>query len=422
MKFLHAADIHLDSPLAGLARRDTVPFDVTHECTRRAFVNLIDLAIAKEVAFLIIAGDLYDGDWRDFNTGLFFAREIRRLASECEKRHLAPCPCIWLRGNHDAASVITRELTLPPNVYALSSHEAQTIRLKAYGVAIHGQSFPNRAVPEDLSAGYPDPLAGLINIGVLHTSAENPGEHEIYAPCRVESLVLKGYDYWALGHIHQRRVLHQRPWVVFSGNPQGRNVRESGAKGASLIEAESGRIVSVTHCPTDVLRWAGVAVDIGGAENLAEIGARVRFALVAAGEGAEGRPLILRLTLQGATVLHGALVADPEWIEAECRNAAEEAGGNLYLERLRFETRPRDAEEGLATDAVTQLAAPFFAALDDSEVQTALLSDLRNLATLCPRLPGQPVPDVPQTVEELRALAPEAWQMVAHRLTGSGTP
>jgi len=411
MRFLHAADIHLDSPLAGLARRGAIPAHVTRDCTRRAFANLIDLAIAEDVAFVIIAGDLYDADWRDFGTGLFFAGEMRRLDR----------PCVLVRGNHDAASVITRSLEPPPNVRVLSSRKAETHRLEEHGVAIHGQSFPNRAVPEDLSVAYPAPVAGMLNIGVLHTSAQDPGEHETYAPCSVEALVLKGYDYWALGHVHQRRMLHERPWVVFPGNVQGRNPRETGAKGCTLVEVrdDDGRITGVAHRSTDVLRWAHVAVDAEEAVTMAEIAVRVREALAEAHSAAEGRPLIARITLRGATDHHAALVADPGAIDAECRNAAAAVSSDLHIERVRLETRTPLSHAGLGHDAVAQLAEPFRAALDDPEIQKLLLDDFRALAAQIPRLPGRPAPDLPRSVEDLLALMPDAWEAVAHALAAS---
>lgn len=235
MKFLHAADIHLDSPLTGLRAREDLPDAVIRHCTRRAFTAMIDLARAEDVAFVVIAGDLYDGDWKDFSTGLFFAEEMRRLGR----------PCFLLRGNHDARSLITRNLALPPNVREFSSRTCETISLPELGVALHGHSFLNRAVPEDLSVRYPAPSQGMLNIGVLHTSAEDPGDHETYAPCRVANLTLKRYDYWALGHIHARRVLAERPWIVFPGNLQGRHSRETGPKGCTLVTIEDREVVAV---------------------------------------------------------------------------------------------------------------------------------------------------------------------------------
>ncbi len=247
-------------------------------------------------------------------------------------------PCIVIRGNHDAASEISRKLPPPPNVRLLSERTCETVLLEEHGVAIHGRSFPHRAVPEDLSAEYKPPVTGLLNIGLLHTSADDPGEHATYAPCRVESLAAKGYDYWALGHIHQRRLLHERPFVVFPGNIQGRNPRETGAKGVTLVEVQDGRIAGIEHRDTDVLRWAQVTVDADGTQTLPELAARIGIALGTAHDTADGRPLIARVTLTGATPLHASLLADPEAIDAECRNAATAISGELHIERVRMQT------------------------------------------------------------------------------------
>jgi DNA repair exonuclease SbcCD nuclease subunit len=410
VKFIHAADIHLDSPLAGLSRRGAIPAHVTKDCTRRAFANLIDLAIAEDVAFLLIAGDLYDGEWRDFSTGLFFAAEMRRLGR----------PCILIRGNHDAASVITRALEPPPNVTVFSARRPETVRLEGLGVALHGQSFPNRAVPEDLSAGYPGPIAGMLNIGLLHTSANDPGEHETYAPCAPDSLALKGYDYWALGHIHIRATLHERPWIVFPGNIQGRNPRETGAKGCVLVETREGRIVSTEFRALDVLRWHRAAIDVSGAEAFAEIAARIRFGLAALAAEGEGRPLIARLSLTGATRLHTALLADPDRIEAECRAAAAAISGDLHIERVRIETAEPASSPGSVEEA-DHLRGTFLAALDDPDIQARLIDLFRDLAKELPRQPGRPAPALPTSAEDLRALAADAWSLVAHGLA-EGAP
>lgn len=410
MKFLHIADVHLDSALTGLRRAGAVPEHVTKDCTRRALASAIDLAITEDVAFVIIAGDLYDGDWKDYSTGLHVAHEMRRLAR----------PCFVVRGNHDAASVITRNLTAPPNVHIFSESRAETALLKEFGVALHGWSFPNRAVPEDLSASYPAPVPGMLNIGVLHTSAEDPGEHQTYAPCSIAALVAHGYDYWALGHIHQRRVLHERPFIVFPGNIQGRHPNEPGAKGVTLVEVQDGRIVSLQHRDTDVLRWAQVAVDATGADSVAEIAARFAAPLAEAMAGAAGRPLIVRALLEGATRCHPALVAQPDALEAELRNAAAAVSGDLYIERLRVQTRLPAGAHSDALDAVAQLQGSFLAGLDDPAVLQELLEDFSALARLVPHLNGIRPPELPLDEAALRALAPEAWDIVAQALAGGG--
>lgn len=404
MKFLHAADIHLDSPLTGLSSNDQIPDAVVRHCTRRAFSNLIDLAIAEDVAFVIIAGDLYDGDWRDYSTGLFFANEMRRLGR----------PCFLVRGNHDARSQITRNLQQPPNVHEFSSRAAGTIPLAELRVALHGRSFPDRAVDEDLSDAYPAALSGYLNIGILHTSAEDPaGEHDRYAPCRIEGLIAKGYDYWALGHIHQRRDLNPdgSPWIIFPGNIQGRHVRETGAKGCTLVEVQNDRIVSVQHCDLDVLRWANIAVALDGAETMAEVAAAIRSDLAAAEQWADGRPLIARVTLTGATACHAALAADPVAVAAECRNAAAAVSGALHIERLRLQTRP-PARQMELDDELASLRKAFLDALGDPAVAAGLMADFRALDGQIPARSDRSRERAPLSDDALSALAPEAWSIV----------
>jgi DNA repair exonuclease SbcCD nuclease subunit len=406
MKFLHAADIHLDSPLAGMQARSDLPGHLARDVTRRAFSAMVDLAIAEDVAFVVIAGDLYDGDWKDFSTGLFFAGEMARLGR----------PCFLLRGNHDARSVITRALKPPPNVREFSSRTCETFPLPELGIALHGHSFPNRAVPEDLSAGYRDAVAGMLNIGVLHTSGEEPGEHETYAPCQVGALQLKGYDYWALGHIHVRRVLCERPWVVFPGNLQGRHPKEVGPKGCSIVTVEDRRVVAVEHRAVDVLRWAALEVDVGGAD-LASLHDRIGEAVRGALATAEDRPLLARITLHGTTPLHAALLGDAEQLAAECRNSALAVGGTLWVESVKLRTRPPRRDEG----SLQPLHEAFAAGLDDPELLGRLLEEFGALRRKLPAQAQEGL-DLPEDAESLRALAEDAWQEVARALAAADAP
>lgn len=184
-QFLHTGDIHLDSSLKNLAGQDGPAAELIRTATRRAFSNLVDLAIADEVAFVVIAGDLYDGDWRDFQTGLLFVRQMGRLAN-------AQIPVYLIWGNHDAESQITKRLNLPDNVKVFSSRKPQTLKLDGLPVAIHGQSFKQRDVTENLVPAYPAPIADCFNIGVLHTGLGGMSGHANYAPCSMDDLVNKG--------------------------------------------------------------------------------------------------------------------------------------------------------------------------------------------------------------------------------------
>ena len=344
-KFLHAADIHLDSPLRGLEQYDGAPVEQIRGATRQALANLVELAIAERVAFVLFAGDLYDGDWKDYNTGLFFAMQMTRLRE-------AGIQAFIIAGNHDAASQVTRYLRLPENVTMFSVQQPETVRLAACDVAIHGQGFGKRAVTDDLSAAYPKPDPHLFNIGLLHTSVDGREGHEPYAPCSLDGLRSKGYDYWALGHVHRREILQRDPWIVFPGNIQGRHVRETGPKGCTLVTVRNEQVVAADHRDLDVLRWLIYNVDVSGARTGDDVVEQVRQALVRELADGSGRPLAVRIRLMGACGAHGELSADLDRWTNEIRTVATDvSNGTLWIEQIKLQTRTQaDLDQVLARD------------------------------------------------------------------------
>jgi DNA repair exonuclease SbcCD nuclease subunit len=338
MRFIHCADIHLDSPLRGLELYDGAPAEEMRHATRRAFANVVDLAIERSADFVLIAGDIFDGDWPDFNTGLYFASQLRRLAGADIRVFLS-------YGNHDAVSKLTRSVPLPKNVFSFPANRPATEVIESLGVAIHGQSFATEAVTTDLSAAYAEPRAGLLNIGVLHTALSGREGHQPYAPTTADRLSDKGYDYWALGHVHNREIVRQSPWIVFPGNTQGRHARETGAKGCMVVEAEVGvGIRSVEFVATDVARWHHLAIDIAGLASADELHAAVQAAVRAVQVLAEERILALRLTLAGRGPLHHAIVSNREAIRAQlAASIGEASAGRAWLEKVRIKvTAPLD--------------------------------------------------------------------------------
>lgn len=363
-RFLHAADTHIDSPLIGLDAYEGAPADVLRGATRRAFENLVDLALDEAVDFVLIAGDLYDGDWRDFSTGLFFTRQMARLRE-------AAIPVYVIAGNHDAASVLTRRLDPPDNVHFFSTRQAETRELERLPVAIHGRGFPNRQVPENLVPDYPPPRAGRFNIGLLHTSLAGAPGHATYAPCSLADLTGKGYDYWALGHVHQPQVLGRDPWVVFSGNLQGRHVRETGPRGCRLVSVDDALdVVDAVHRSLDVVRWARLEVDLTGVAEPDAALARVDAALTGALDEADGRLLATRLALAGNTPLHGGLARSlPAW-RAQCQARTQIIGGDrVWVEELELATAPvYDLQRLAERDDLTRI---LLEGLDEAESPTS---------------------------------------------------
>jgi exonuclease SbcD len=335
-RFLHAADIHLDSPLRGLEADPSAPAELIRAATRLALGRMVDLAIEERVAFVIIAGDVYDGDWPHFGTGQYFATQMRRLTQNA-------IPVFMVHGNHDAVNRMTRSLRMP-HITIFDHKRAQTAPLlDALGVAIHGQSFADQAVTVDLSKDYPGRFEGLFNIGVLHTSAGGYSAHATYAPCDIPGLRAKRYDYWALGHVHERQILSEDPWIVFPGNLQGRHIGETGPKGVSLVTVVDSRVQSVEHRVLDVLRWSHIEVDLDGAADESDAMVRVQSGLEIALRDAGARPLAARVTLTGATNAHAALLA--EGLREKILNEAQGLTGehNFWLEAVKLRTSPVQA-------------------------------------------------------------------------------
>lgn len=383
--FLHAADIHLDSPLKGLAGEEGAAAELVRSATRRALERLVGLAVERRVDFVVIAGDLYDGDWRDFGTGLFFVGQMGRLNE-------AGIPAFVLYGNHDAESRITKRLPLPPNTRAFGARKAQTFTLEKPAVALHGRSFKEPAVTDNLVPGYPDPVPGAFNIGVLHTALAGGYEgHDNYAPCSLDDLVNKGYDYWALGHVHGARVLHEHPHVVFPGNLQGRHIRETGAKGARLVEVREGRVESVAAEPCDVVRWTLLEVPVAGADTLGQVHELMRDALAGAAEDADGRLLAARIVLKGKTPVHARLAAGEEQLLAEARAAALGLGDEAaWVESVVDRTRPAAAGRD---PVLEELAGMLAGAPDDEELLKALRDDIGGLVGKMPAEAREDVED-----------------------------
>jgi DNA repair exonuclease SbcCD nuclease subunit len=380
-RFIHAADVHLDSPLTGLSAYEGAPVELLRTASRGALTQLVDRAIEEQVDFLVIAGDLYDGDWKDYNTGLFLSREMGRLERE-------NIPVFILHGNHDADSEITRQLTLPGNVTTFGSRAPETHRIDGLKVALHGQSFKEAATTENLAAGYPDPVGGFFNIGVLHTALEGHAAHANYAPCSVAELQAKGYGYWALGHVHEHRVVSREPAIVFPGNLQGRHAREPGPRGAVLVDVH-GQDVSLERLIVDVVRWHHLQVDVSEATSLLDAARQVGEALEeAVEEHADGRPMSVRVTLHGRSAAHGELFGLEGQLRAEILSLANALGEDaVWIEKVRVRTEPElDAEQIKArADAVAELQIMLERAEQDEALLQALQDKLGDLVARAPR-------------------------------------
>ncbi|MGC0321106.1 DNA repair exonuclease SbcCD nuclease subunit [Bradyrhizobium sp. USDA 326] len=256
-RFVHAADVHLDSPLRSLALRDGRLADVIGNATRGAFVRIIDLCLEEQVDALLIAGDLYDGEQTSMKTARFLAEQFRRLDAVGIKVFI-------VRGNHDAISKITKELVLPDSVKVFTGRAEAVEINRAPGctpIVIHGLSFAQPHAPESLLGRYKPAIEGAVNIGVLHTSLGGALGHDLYSPCTIADLTATGFRYWALGHVHKRSVIEGACAIVMPGMPQGRDISEAGPKSVTLVIIEDDRSIHIEERTTSIAQFERVLVD-----------------------------------------------------------------------------------------------------------------------------------------------------------------
>lgn len=330
-RFVHAADVHLGSQLRGLERYEGAPADEIRMAPRQAFERLVTWCAEEQVDFLLLAGDLFDTDC-DFATALFAARQLARLRE-------AGIPVYLVSGNHDAESRMTRQLQLPDNVHVFGTDAASMALLEDVGVAIHGRGFAKPDVTESLLPGYGHAASGYFNVGMLHTCATATG-HERYAPCTVEELTELGYDYWALGHVHQREVLHQEPWIVFPGNLQGRHARETGSKGASVVAVDGNGIAArPEHVDFDVMRWDRWTIVADESDTAADVVERIRARCDSHAATADMLAAV-RIEIAGRSEADREFRARPDHWLHEVRNAANDRGlDSVWIEKVTFATR-----------------------------------------------------------------------------------
>ena len=384
LKFIHTADIHLDSPLRGLAAYPDAPAAQLRTATREAFGNLVSRAIEEAVDFVVIAGDVYDGDWKDFNTGLFFIRQMGRLRQ-------AGIPVYLLYGNHDAESEMSKGLELPDNVHLFSAKKAETFQIDRLKVALHGRSFRTAATMGNLLPGYPDPIPGWFNIGVLHTALEGSAEHARYAPCSVGELQAKGYQYWALGHVHEHWIQRGETTIAYPGNLQGRHIREAGPRGALLVSAEAGEIAEIERLEVDVLRWQALEVDISGAETLSDAARLAGQALESLLASVPGHlPLAVRVSFTGQSPAHRALLGQAFQLRQEViAQAVALDAERLWIEKVRIASQapddaPRRVPGDEVADALMELENLAKTAASEADFMNSLQQDIQTVLEKLP--------------------------------------
>lgn len=335
--FVHCADLHLDSPFEGMHVVEPDVAAVLRNATFEAFDNVIDLAVRERADFLIIAGDVYDGVDRSLRAQLRFRDGLQRAVEN-------GIQCFVAHGNHDPLSGWEAQLIMPDGVCRFRDRvERFTVKRGKEVVAhVYGVSYRDRDVQENLASQFQRDPGAPFAIGVLHCNVGGDPSHDNYAPCTLDDLVSRGLDYWALGHIHARRILREQgPCIVYPGNTQGRSVRELGARGCYLVRVDSAGRVRPEFVPADVVRWYTGEVDIGSLDTMDDLLEALQLACEDARTRAEGRAAVLRLRVVGRGDLHGGLrrVDVDRDLATPLRQREMERSDFVWVESVWVETR-----------------------------------------------------------------------------------
>ncbi|MBC6438569.1 MAG: DNA repair exonuclease [Rhodobacteraceae bacterium] len=343
IRILHTADVHLDSPLKSLAFQDPDLRERVQTASRTAFTRIVNSAFEKDAAALLIAGDLFDGAARSAQTVAFLMVQLERLRERGIR-------VFYIKGNHDAENPLTGELALPDNVHVFDGRGGK-IQL-AENVWIHGVSFANRHAPESLLPKFPAPVAGTINIAMLHTSLMGAAGHDLYAPCTVGDLTAARFDYWALGHVHRRQVHSREPWIVMPGTPQGRDIGETGPKSATLLTID--KAINIEEVPTSAVEFLRLRIDATDTDNDDALRNRLKRTLQDTARNLVSDSAVVRLELTGRTHCRWQMLRDQDvWQD----NAAQYARstGTLWLDKVVFNLSDTAEPGQSATDELADI-------------------------------------------------------------------
>jgi len=328
IKFIHTADLHLDTPFKGLSNSNKELAKRIKNATFKAFERIVDTCISEKVDFLLIAGDVFDRETKSLGAQLEFGKQLKKLSQNG----------IWtyiICGNHDPSSSWMPSLDLPEKVYRFGYDEVKKVIHYKNGepaADIYGISYKDKALTENISARYiMDEVPARFSIAMLHGNLTGNTSHDNYAPFTLADLAAKNFDYWALGHIHLRQIINQKnPVVAYPGNPQGRDFGEKGEKGCFLVEMTEYGNPAINFIQTQLVRFEDVEVDLTRVSTNSELDEKIRDAIESVINSDDSA--VIRLVFNGRTPMHRMLKV-PSQLSSLLENFNE---GELNKSEFRF--------------------------------------------------------------------------------------
>lgn len=342
-RFIHAADLHLDSPFIGISGLDDSLRSFVQESTFRALERLVKLAIDEQVDFIVISGDIYDSSHISLRAQLRFLESLERLGAEGIAVYV-------IHGNHDPLDSTKLSMKMPAHVYVFGAEPGSVTAVRRSDrqevAVVSGMSYPTSKVTDNIALRYPAPIPKLYHIGLLHANVDGDPQHETYAPCSQKDLIRAGYHYWALGHVHSRRTLREAPYIVYPGNIQGRHIRETGPKGCYVVDVDDQFNTRLRFHELDSMRWVAVDAPVDAfrdvdewRRSLADILARI------ASENANQLSMV-RVRITGRGPIHRQLESGhvleellADWRRKEAaKGAACEYRGCVWIESFSLQS------------------------------------------------------------------------------------
>ncbi|MGD0743146.1 MAG: DNA repair exonuclease [Acidimicrobiales bacterium] len=420
--FLHTADLHLDTPFRDVHDLPPAVADALREASLQAFDSIVELALERKAAFLVVAGDVYDGPERGLRAQVHFHKGLSLLADE-------GIPSFVVHGNHDPVTTGWSAISSwPQGVTIFRADSVGLVPVERDGAVIatvQGISYATRETTENLSLRFRRPDGPGVHVGLLHCNLDGSQDHDAYSPCSLADLRSARLDYWALGHIHTRRTIPGNgpgdPWIVYSGNSQARSPKpsEQSAKGAVVVHVRDGVVADVEFVPCDRVRFEEIECPIEGLADLPALAGRLADLASERIAAAEGRSVILRARLSGRGELHTVLTR-PGACDEILREVRDDTGGRppfCWWDEIRDETRgviDRETLRGRG-DFAADLVEFAEGVLLDPAVQASLAA---SVVTQAPGMFAAVLDGIVGHNEHLTRLVDEATTVALDAVTG----
>jgi len=336
--FIHTADLHLDSPFNGITADSSYITNVLRSATFDTLDHLIKLAIEKRVQLLLIAGDVYDSADRSLRAQLKFRDGLERLSKKNIRTFVA-------HGNHDPLDGWSSSINWPSGVHIFGPQVEEVI-VKSNGspvVSVSGMSYQRKNEKRNLARLFKRSEAlNIFHIGLLHCSVGSHPVHETYAPCELSDLLNSGFNYWALGHVHERIILNENPHVIYPGNTQGRHIREQNERGCYLVDVYEDHSIDIEFYPIDAVRWRSVSINIENMNSIDQLDSIISDSIDKLREEADPRPVVCHIILTGRGPLYNDLRKEGTVMELQER-AQENHSSELpfvLVQKIKMNCRP----------------------------------------------------------------------------------